>query len=153
MNTPQTHKPNAATALGGKYLTFALGDEEYGIEILKVREIVGCLDITPVPRTEPHVRGVVNLRGQVISVAPLPSTAEGMRRVLRNDQLVQQLVADGAPIEVRVALDRSTATPSGFAWSASSGPKARPSAGSIVQGQVVVDRTRLIRWLVPGSGD
>lgn len=105
-----------------------------------------------VPTTvERSVYGYIT--GRVAAVAPLPSTAEGMRRVLRNDQLVQQLVADGAPIEVRIALDRSTTTPSGFAWSASSGPKARPSAGSIVQGQVVVDRTRLIRWLVPGSGD
>lgn len=94
-----------------------------------------------------------HIPGRVVAVAPLPSTAEGMRRVLRNDQLVKELVADGAPIEVRIALDRSAATASGFAWSASSGPRTRPSAGSIVQGQVVVERTRLIRWLVPGTGE
>lgn len=94
-----------------------------------------------------------HIPGMVVSVAPLPATAEGMRRVLRNDQLVQELVAGGAPIEVRIALDRDAALASGFAWSASKGPKTRVSAGSIVRGQVVVDKTRLIRWLIPGSGE
>lgn len=94
-----------------------------------------------------------HIPGKVVSVAPLPATAEGMRRVLRNDQLVQELVSGGAPIEVRIALERDAALASGFAWSASKGPKTRVSAGSIVRGQVVVDRTRLIRWLIPGSGE
>lgn len=58
---------------GGKYLTFALGREEYGLEILKVREIIGFMDITAVPRTPAYVRGVINLRGQVISVVDLRS--------------------------------------------------------------------------------
>ncbi|NLZ07488.1 MAG: purine-binding chemotaxis protein CheW [Phycisphaerae bacterium] len=55
----------------GKYLTFALGPEEFGLEILKVREIIGYMDITAVPQTPEHVRGVVNLRGQVIPVVDL----------------------------------------------------------------------------------
>lgn len=92
-----------------------------------------------------------HIPGKVVAVAPLPATAEGMRRVLRNDQLVQELVAGGAPIEVRVALDRDAATTSGFAWSASRGPNAQVSAGSPVEGRVIVDRTRMIRWLVPGG--
>ncbi|HYD13262.1 MAG TPA: NHLP bacteriocin system secretion protein [Allosphingosinicella sp.] len=94
-----------------------------------------------------------HIPGRVISVAPLPSTPEGMRRILRNDQLVQELVAGGAPIEVRIALDRSAGNASGFAWSASSGPRNRISAGSIVRGQVVVDRRAVIGWLLPGAGD
>ncbi|HLL90213.1 MAG TPA: chemotaxis protein CheW [Tepidisphaeraceae bacterium] len=56
---------------GGKYLTFALGKEEYGLEILKVREIIGYMDITAVPRTPSYVKGVINLRGQVIAVVDL----------------------------------------------------------------------------------
>ncbi len=60
-----------ATARGGKYLTFALGKEEYGLEILKVREIIGYMEITAVPRTPAYVKGVINLRGQVISVVDL----------------------------------------------------------------------------------
>lgn len=55
----------------GKYLTFKLGDEEYGLEILKVREIIKLMDITVVPRTPPFVRGVINLRGKVIPVVDL----------------------------------------------------------------------------------
>ncbi len=55
----------------GKYLTFALGSEEYGLEILKVREIIGYMDITAVPQTPPYVKGVINLRGQVIPVVDL----------------------------------------------------------------------------------
>lgn len=57
--------------LGGKYLTFHLGTEEYGIEILKVREIIGLMPITRVPRTPPSVLGVINLRGKVIPVVDL----------------------------------------------------------------------------------
>ncbi|MFC1677533.1 chemotaxis protein CheW [Planctomycetota bacterium] len=55
----------------GKYLTFALASEEYGLEILKVREIIGYMDITAVPQTPGHVKGVINLRGQVIPVIDL----------------------------------------------------------------------------------
>jgi purine-binding chemotaxis protein CheW len=55
----------------GKYLTFALGREEYGLEILKVREIIGYMEITAVPQTPSYVKGVINLRGQVIPVIDL----------------------------------------------------------------------------------
>lgn len=54
-----------------KYLTFKLADEEYGLEILKVREIIGMMDVTTVPKTPEYVRGVVNLRGKVIPVIDL----------------------------------------------------------------------------------
>lgn len=55
----------------GKYLTFSLADEEYGIGILKIKEIIGMMPITSVPRTPDYVRGVVNLRGKVIPVIDL----------------------------------------------------------------------------------
>ena len=57
----------------GKYLTFKLGPGHYGLEILKVREIIGLMDITKVPRTPPYIRGVINLRGKVIPVLDLRS--------------------------------------------------------------------------------
>jgi len=60
-------------AAGGKYLTFALGSEEFGLEILKVREIIGYMPITAVPQTPSYVKGVINLRGQVIPVVDLRS--------------------------------------------------------------------------------
>ena len=55
----------------GKYLTFVLGGEEYGVEILRVREIIGVMDITSVPKTPDFVKGVINLRGKVIPVVDL----------------------------------------------------------------------------------
>lgn len=55
----------------GKYLTFVLADEEYGIGILKIKEIIGMMPITPVPKTPEHVKGVINLRGKVIPVVDL----------------------------------------------------------------------------------
>lgn len=57
--------------LAGKYLTFALGKEQYGVGILKVREIIGVLEITVVPHTPEYVKGVINLRGRVIPVLDL----------------------------------------------------------------------------------
>ncbi len=57
--------------VAGKYLTFGLGDEEYGLEILKVQEIIGLMAITRVPRSPAFVRGVINLRGKVIPVVDL----------------------------------------------------------------------------------
>lgn len=57
--------------LAGKYLTFRLGDEEYGLEILKVQEIIQLQSITRIPRTPNCVRGVINLRGKVIPVVDL----------------------------------------------------------------------------------
>ncbi|MDR1043533.1 MAG: chemotaxis protein CheW [Candidatus Adiutrix sp.] len=55
----------------GKYLTFQLAEEGYGIGILKVREIIGMLPVTPVPQTPIFLKGVINLRGQVIPVVDL----------------------------------------------------------------------------------
>jgi len=55
----------------GKYLTFSLANEEYGIGILKIKEIIGMMPVTTVPRTPEFVKGVINLRGKVIPVMDL----------------------------------------------------------------------------------
>ena len=59
------------TLEGKKFLTFLMANEKYGLEILKVREIIGIMDVTPVPTTPAFVRGVINLRGKVIPVIAL----------------------------------------------------------------------------------
>jgi purine-binding chemotaxis protein CheW len=59
------------TAAPGKYLTFGLGDEVYGLEILKVQEIIGLMRVTRVPGLPDSLRGVINLRGKVIPVVDL----------------------------------------------------------------------------------
>ena len=74
--TPQTHTasdPNTieTSAPAHKLLSFGLGDEEYGLDILAVREIIGLIDITPLPRTPEYVKGVINLRGKIIPVIEL----------------------------------------------------------------------------------
>lgn len=61
----------AADQRNGKYLTFLLGREEFAIQVLKVREIMGIQDITAVPQTPQYVKGVINLRGKVIPVVDL----------------------------------------------------------------------------------
>ena len=69
--TPDIQRSAASGARGGKYLTFILAGEEYGLEILKVHEILSMLPITRVPRTPPFIRGVINLRGRVIPIIDL----------------------------------------------------------------------------------
>jgi purine-binding chemotaxis protein CheW len=61
----------AAAGLAGKYLTFDLGSEEYGIGILQIKEIIGMMPITAVPQTPPFIKGVINLRGKVIPITDL----------------------------------------------------------------------------------
>lgn len=68
--TQNSHEATTV-AMEGKYLTFTLAGEEYGIGILKVREIIGMMPITPVPLAPEFLKGVINLRGKVIPVVDL----------------------------------------------------------------------------------
>ncbi len=67
----EEQKDWSASNIEGKYLTFVLAGEDYGIGILKVREIIGMLPVKTVPQTPDYVKGVVNLRGKVIPVIDL----------------------------------------------------------------------------------
>lgn len=107
---------------GGKFLTFYLADEEYGVEILKVQEIIGLQPITRVPRTPAFIRGVINLRGKVIPIMDLrerfgmPSAeralaeasaaevaaAEAIRCII----VVQVVGPTGAAVPVGIVVDR-----------------------------------------------
>jgi purine-binding chemotaxis protein CheW len=71
MSFDQAGTAVTTAAESGKFLTFYLAGEEYGLEILKVHEIMGMLPITRVPRTPEAVRGVINLRGKVIPIVDL----------------------------------------------------------------------------------
>ncbi len=68
---PAAEAEASGSGLGGKYLTFSLGSEEYGVGIMKVREIIGVMEITAVPHTPDYVKGVINLRGRVIPIIEL----------------------------------------------------------------------------------
>jgi purine-binding chemotaxis protein CheW len=69
--TPQSRADAKVDARAGKYLIFQLDQEEFAIQVQKVREIMGVLEITQVPQTPPYVKGVINLRGKVIPVVDL----------------------------------------------------------------------------------
>jgi purine-binding chemotaxis protein CheW len=74
MREAAVREPETGCVIGikeGKYLTFSLDNEQYGIGILKIKEIIGMIPITPVPRTPEYVKGVINLRGKVIPVIDL----------------------------------------------------------------------------------
>jgi purine-binding chemotaxis protein CheW len=70
-NAAKQTETTLARAKEGKYLSFALGHEVYGLEILDVREIIGMMEITAVPKVPKYVKGIINLRGKVIPVVDL----------------------------------------------------------------------------------
>jgi len=86
---------------GGKYLTFRLDDEEYGVEILKVRELIGMMDITAVPRMPTYMKGVINLRGNVIPVIDLRLKFE-LKEIEHTDQTCIIVVNVGREIGIIV---------------------------------------------------
>jgi purine-binding chemotaxis protein CheW len=99
--------PERSSTAAGKYMTFKLAHEEYGLEILKVREIIRLMEITRVPRTEEHVRGVINLRGKVIPVIDL-RLKFGMDRTESTDQtviIVVQYPAAGREVTMGILVD------------------------------------------------
>jgi purine-binding chemotaxis protein CheW len=91
----------------GKYLVFHLGNEEFGIRVLKVREIMGVLDITAVPQTPAYVKGVINLRGKVIPVVDLrlkfglPETEYTQRTCI----IVVQVQGEGGVVLMGIVVD------------------------------------------------
>jgi purine-binding chemotaxis protein CheW len=99
---------NALLCKEGKYLTFALEPEEYGLEILKVREIIGYMDITSVPQTPGYVKGVINLRGQVIPVIDLRAKF-GMNTTDTTDEtciIVVEITQSGGKYNTGIVVDR-----------------------------------------------
>jgi purine-binding chemotaxis protein CheW len=96
-----TAAPDATRA--GKFLTFFLAGEEYGLEILKVSEIIGMQPITRVPRTPAHIRGVINLRGKVIPIMELRARF-GMPRDGTEETCI--IVVQVAGIQTGVIVDK-----------------------------------------------
>ncbi|MCP4502323.1 MAG: chemotaxis protein CheW [Deltaproteobacteria bacterium] len=95
--------------LAGKYMTFKLANEEYGLEILKVRELIGQMEITRVAKTKSFIRGVINLRGKVIPVVDL-GLKFGMGPVTDTDQTViivvqYQVGSDGEEVTMGILVD------------------------------------------------
>ena len=91
----------------GKYLTFTLDKEEYGIGILKIKEIMGMMPITSVPRTPDFVKGVINLRGKVIPVVNLRSrfAMEEINDTERTCIIVVEIEGSSAKLLMGVVVD------------------------------------------------
>jgi purine-binding chemotaxis protein CheW len=91
----------------GKYLTFSLAGEEYGIGILKVKEIIGMMPITVVPQTPDYVKGVINLRGKVIPVIDLrlKFTIKAADYTERTCIIVVEIAADSRTILMGILVD------------------------------------------------
>jgi purine-binding chemotaxis protein CheW len=98
---------DARRAKPGKYLTFSLASEEYGVPVLKVREIMGMMPITAVPQVPSHVRGVINLRGKVITVVDL-RLKFGLAAQEQTDQtaiVVVEIAVDGGKVLTGIIVD------------------------------------------------
>ena len=105
--SPEAAGSHPHDEMAGKHMTFKLGTEEYGLEILKVRELIALLPITPIPGTKPFIRGVINLRGKVIPVVDL-RLKFAMPRVTATDQtviIVVQYVHEGRDLIMGVLVD------------------------------------------------
>ncbi len=91
----------------GKYLTFTLAGEEYGIGIKKVREIVGMMSVTHVPQTPGYVKGVINLRGKVIPIVDLRLKfgMDGMAYTERTCIIVVEISGEGKTIAMGIVVD------------------------------------------------
>jgi len=91
----------------GKYLTFQLGNEEFGICVLKVREIMGIQEITGVPQTPSYVKGVINLRGKVVPVIDLRLKfgLQAAEYTQRTCIIVAQLQGEAGPLLMGVVVD------------------------------------------------
>lgn len=91
----------------GKYLTFTLAEEEYGIGILKVKEIIGIVPITTVPRTPDYMKGVINLRGKVIPVVDLRLKfgMEAMDYTERTCIIVVDIDVENKKIQMGIVVD------------------------------------------------
>lgn len=96
-----------AISRAGKYLTFQLSNEEFGIGVLKVREIMGLQEITAVPQTPSHIKGVINLRGKVVPVIDLrlkfglPAAEYTQRTCI----IVTQVRGETSPIPMGILVD------------------------------------------------
>ncbi len=91
----------------GKYLTFQVGREEFAIQVLKVREIMGVQDITAVPQTPSHVKGVINLRGKVVPVVDLrlKFRLPEMEYTQRTCIIVVQVLFQGTALMMGIVVD------------------------------------------------
>jgi purine-binding chemotaxis protein CheW len=102
MSTDDEAGKAAGGGEGERYLSFSLGPEEYAIPLLGVKEVVAVPEITPIPFTPPHFLGIMNLRGQVISVIDLRQRL-GIKAGGNSETAV--IICDLSPLVLGVVVD------------------------------------------------
>ena len=124
MNSATAVKENQSIKIdprAGKYLTFFLASEEYGVDILKVQEIIGWMPITPVPLTAKYILGVINLRGKIHPIMDLKTkfgmdeteiTDETCIIVIKTASLMMGIMVDKVSEVVNVSSEDVEDTPS-----------------------------------------
>src|SRR5947208_12939192 len=107
INAPVASASPKGDDRAGKYLTFLIGKEEFGVGVLKVREIMGIQDITAVPQTPPYLKGVINLRGKVIPVVDLRLKfgLPGMDYTQRTCIIVVQVKGESTQLLMGIVVD------------------------------------------------
>jgi purine-binding chemotaxis protein CheW len=120
-NSVKGNQSDYVDSRAGKYLTFFLDNEEYGVEILKVQEIIGQMPITPVPLTSKYIRGVINLRGKIHPIMDLKvkfgmdetqMTDETCIIVIKTSTLMMGILVDKVSEVVNISSDDIEDTPS-----------------------------------------
>ena len=158
--TDHAPQDTVAASMAGKYLTFKLGPEIYGIEILCVQEIIGLLPITRIPKVTEYIRGVINLRGKVIPVMSLSRrfgvpdrddtslTCVIVIELARNlDTVTMGIVVDEVSEVINIGAENIEAPPD---LGGASGDKFLRGMGK-VEGKVVIllDMARVIESHIP----
>ncbi len=101
-------RTDATRAQAGKYLTFHLASEEYGLEILKVQEIIGMMPITRVPKMPSFIRGIINLRGRLIPVINMREkfVLSAQEDTEKTCIIVVQIAEKNSQITIGILVDR-----------------------------------------------
>ena len=106
-NVQASESRNGGAALAGKYLTFRLGSEEFGLQIMKVQEIIGLTPITKLPNLPTYVRGIINLRGRIIPTIELRAKF-GLERVADTEKtciIVVEIMARNGKVSAGIIVD------------------------------------------------
>lgn len=97
----------AKMAQAGKYLSFKLDNDEYGLEILKVQEIVGTAGISPFPRPTDNVRGSLSLRGREVPIFWMRDLfgLESWQENEKNCVIIAEVLVSGSPVTIGLVVD------------------------------------------------
>lgn len=140
----ETAKRNSNESNNNRYLCFTLGKEEFAIPLLSVREVIAIPDITPVPQTPPHFLGIMNLRGQIISVMDLRAKLN-IKPSEKSETAV--IICDIIPNAIGVIVDSINSVINPSATEISEKPEIQSSKNTDYIQSIYRDKDRLVLLL------